>query len=119
MGLLELQVVLTVKNLLANVGDVRDTSLIPGTGRSPEGGQGKPLQYSCLENPINRGAWRATMGSQRVGHSEATEHAYTHTDWKKLKNEKNSTYKAKWLPANPYKGDPFKRKLLLFLGSEL
>ena len=61
MGLLELQVVLTVKNLLANVGDVRDTSLIPGTGRSPEGGQGKPLQYSCLENPINRGAWRATV----------------------------------------------------------
>jgi len=45
------RVVLVVKNPPANAGDVRDTSLIPGSGRSPGGGQGNPLQYSCLENP--------------------------------------------------------------------
>ena len=51
------QVVLVVKNLPANVGDVRDVSSIPGSGRSPGGGHGHPLQYSCLENPMDRGAW--------------------------------------------------------------
>ena len=40
--------------------DVRDTGLIPGSGRFPGGGQGNPLQYSCLENPMDRGAWQAT-----------------------------------------------------------
>ena len=44
-----------VKNLFANAGDIRDVGLIPGLGRSPGGGHGNPLQYSCLENPI-RGA---------------------------------------------------------------
>ena len=51
------QVVLVVKNLPANAGDVRDVSSIPGSGRSPGGGHGHPLQYSCLENPMDRGAW--------------------------------------------------------------
>ena len=55
------QVVLMVKNSLANAGDVRDTSSIPEWGRSPEGGPSNPLQYSCLENPMDRGAWRATV----------------------------------------------------------
>ena len=58
------QVALVVKNLPANAGDtcnVRDTGLIPGSGRSPGGGHGNPLQYSCLENPMDRGAWRATV----------------------------------------------------------
>ena len=45
------QVVLVVKNLSANAGNIRVASLIPGSGRSPEGGHGNPLQYSCLENP--------------------------------------------------------------------
>ena len=49
-----------VKNLPANAGDV---SLIPGLGRSPEGGNGNPLQYSCLENPMDREAWQATVHS--------------------------------------------------------
>ena len=52
--------VLVVKNLPANVGDVRDMGLIPRLGRSPGGGHGNPLQYSSLENPMDRGAWRAT-----------------------------------------------------------
>ena len=51
------QVVLVVKNLPANAGDIRDTGLIPGSGRSPGGGHGNPLQYSCLENPTDREAW--------------------------------------------------------------
>ena len=50
-----------IKNLLVNVGDSGDTCSIPGLGRSPGGGNGNPLQYSCLENPMDRGAWRATV----------------------------------------------------------
>ena len=50
-----------VKNLPANVGNTRDMGSIPGSGRSPKGGHGKPLQYSCLENSMDRGAWRATV----------------------------------------------------------
>ena len=57
------QVALVVKNLPANAnqGDVRDKSLIPWLGRSPGAGNGNPLQYSCLENPMDRGAWRPTV----------------------------------------------------------
>ena len=50
-----------VKNLLGNAGDVRDSGSIPGSRRSPEGGQGNPLQYSCLGNPMDSGAWRDTV----------------------------------------------------------
>ena len=50
-----------VKNLAANAGDIRDMGLIPGSGRSPEGGHGNPLQYSSLENPMDRGAWQARV----------------------------------------------------------
>ena len=52
---------LVVKNLPANAGDLRDSGLIPGSGRSPGEGHGNPLQYSCLENPMNRGASWATI----------------------------------------------------------
>ena len=55
------QVVLMVKNPPANSGDVRDADSIPGLGRSPGGGNGNPLQYSCLGNPMDRGAWQATV----------------------------------------------------------
>ena len=50
-----------VKNLPANAGDVRDVGSIPGLGRFPGGGNGNLLQYPCLENPMNRGAWRAIV----------------------------------------------------------
>jgi len=60
---------LLVKNLPVNTGDIRDMGLIPGFGRSPGRGLGNPLQYTCLENPIYREAWQATVHrSQRVGH---------------------------------------------------
>ena len=55
------QVALMVKNPPANAGDARDMGSIPELGRSPGGGHGNPLQYSCLENPMDRGAWRATV----------------------------------------------------------
>ena len=64
------QVALVVKNLPTKAGEVRDVGSVPGSGRSPGGGHGNPLQYSCLENPMDRGAWRATVtGSQRVRHN--------------------------------------------------
>ena len=50
-----------VKNRPANIGDARDMTLIPGSGRSPEAGNGNPVQYSCLENSMDRGAWKATI----------------------------------------------------------
>ena len=52
---------LAVKNLPANAGDRRNADLISESGRSPGGGHGNPLQYSCLENPMDRGAWQATV----------------------------------------------------------
>ena len=55
------QVPLVVKNPLANAGDIRDAGLIPGPGRSPGEGNGNSLQYSCLEHPMNRIAWWATV----------------------------------------------------------
>ena len=55
------QVALVMKNPPANAGDVRDAVLIPGSERSPGEGNGNPLQYSCLENPMDRGAWQATV----------------------------------------------------------
>ena len=59
-----------VRNPTANAGDIIDVSLIPGLGRSPGGGLGNPLQYSCLENPMNRGAGGLQpMGSQRARHN--------------------------------------------------
>ena len=60
-----------VKNLLTNAGD---TGSIPGTGRSPGEENGNPLQYSCLGNPIDRGAWQATVHrvAERVRHNLVT-----------------------------------------------
>ena len=50
-----------VKNPPVSAGDIRDIGLIPGSERSPGGGHDNPLQYSCLENPMDRGAWQATV----------------------------------------------------------
>ena len=55
------QVALEAKNPPASAGDVKDMGSVPGSGRSPEGGHGNPLQCSCLENPMDRGAWRARV----------------------------------------------------------
>ena len=63
-----------VKNLPTTAGGARDSGSVPGSGRSPGGGCDNPLQYSCLENPMDRGTWWARV--QRVTESAMTE--YTH-----------------------------------------
>ena len=60
-----------VKNSPANAGDMRELGSIPGSERSPGEGNGNPLQYPCLENPMDRRAWRATV--HRVGELNMTE----------------------------------------------
>ena len=70
-----------VKDLPAYVGDAGDMGLIPGSERFPGGENGSPFQYSCLENPMDRGAWQATVHG--VTELDRTEelciHAHTHT----------------------------------------
>ena len=73
---------LAVKDLPDNARDSRDSALIPTSGRSPGGGHVNPLQYSCLENPVDRGAWWAIV--HRVAESDIAEvtwhtHIHTHT----------------------------------------
>ena len=67
-----------VRNSSANAGDAGDVRLIPGSRTSPEEGNGNPLQYSCLENPMDRGAWRA-IGPQGCEESDMTEQPHTHS----------------------------------------
>ena len=65
-----------VKKPPANAGDIRDVGLIPGLGRSSGGGNGNPLQYSSLRNPMDRGAWQTPVHG--VAESDMTEHSHTH-----------------------------------------
>ena len=62
------QVALVVKNLPASAGDTREVDSFPGSGRAPEEGNGNSLQYSCLENPMDREAWQAT--AHRIAKSQ-------------------------------------------------
>ena len=64
-----------VKNLPGNAGHARDESLIPGSGRSPEVGNGNSFQYSCLENCMDGGAWQGTV--HKMAESDTTEHNIT------------------------------------------
>ena len=64
------QVGLVLRNSPTNAGGLGDVGLIPGWGRSPGGGRGNPFQHSCLENPMERGAWRATV--RGVAESDTT-----------------------------------------------
>ena len=66
------------KNLPANAKDARGAGSIPGSGISPGGGNGNPLQYSCLENPIDRGAWWVAV-HRVTKESDKTEDTHTHT----------------------------------------
>ena len=72
-------VALVVKNPPANAGGIRDASLIPGSGRSPGGGQGNPLQYSFLVNPMDRSLVDSPWGCKESDTTEATQHAHTLT----------------------------------------
>ena len=73
------QVVLMVKNPAANAGDTGDSSLIPGSGQSPGGRNGNPLQNSCLENPMDRRAWWATVHGVAEKGTCLSMRAHTHT----------------------------------------
>ena len=66
-----------VKNPPANAGDVRDNGSIPGMGRSPRGENGNLLQYSCLENPRDRGTWWATVHGITKSQTKLSMHTYT------------------------------------------
>ena len=68
-----------VKNPPANAGDIRDAGLIPGSGRSPGVGNRNPLQYSCLENSMNRRAWQAMMHGVAKCQPQLSTHTHTHT----------------------------------------
>ena len=67
------------KNPPANAGNVRDSGLIPESGRSPGEGNGNLLQYSCLGNPMDKGTWRATVHPWGCKELDMTDHAHTHT----------------------------------------
>ena len=66
-----------VKNTPTNVGDARDTGSISGSGRSPEEGNGSPVQYSYLGNPMDRGAWQAAVHGATKGRTRLSTHVYT------------------------------------------
>ena len=72
------QVALAVKNPSASAGDIRDVGLIPESGRSPEGGHSNPLQYSCLKNSMDRGAWQATVHGVLKSWTGLSTHTHTH-----------------------------------------
>ena len=69
-----------VKNLPANAGDKRDAGSIPGLGRSPGGGHGRPLQYSCLENHTDRESWWATVHGVAKSWTRVTEHIHINSE---------------------------------------
>ena len=68
------------KNLPTDAGDIGDAGSVPGSGRSPRGGNGNPLQYSCLGNLMDRGAWRGVTKSQ----TRPSTHTHTHTHTQEL-----------------------------------
>ena len=78
------QLALVVKNLPVNAGDIRDVGTMPGSGRSPEGGYGNELQYSCLENPMDRRAWRATVHRVAKSRTRLSNLACTHVSFRLL-----------------------------------
>ena len=71
---------LVVKNLLPNAGDIRDMGSIPGFGKYPGGGHGNPLQNSCLENPMDHGAW-SLWGRKESDTTEVTLHIWFQSLW--------------------------------------
>ena len=76
-----IQVALVVKNPSASAGDVRDSGSVPGSGKYPGGGHGNPLEYSCLENSMDRGAWRATVHKVAKSWTQLSNLVHTPSRW--------------------------------------
>ena len=104
-------VALVVKNLPANARDTGDARSIPGLGRSPGEGNGNPLEYSCLENPINGGAWWATVrGMQELDMSEQLTHTVIHSGLPWWLSGRESICNAGDMGSIPGPGDPWRKK---------
>ena len=99
------QVALVVKNLLANAGDIKDMGLIPGSGRSPGGGHGNPLQCSCLENPRDGGAWWAAVYGV----------AQSRTQLKRLSSSSSSSSSSRMPLEVTYEGEVISKMHSIFL----
>ena len=89
-----------VKNLPANAGDSDNASSIPGSGRSPGGGNGNPLQYSCLENPMDRGAWKAAVHGVAKSWTQLSNRAQTHCIHTVQKSNKKKSIPLLWSPVS-------------------
>ena len=81
------QVALVVKNPPVNAGNIRDTGLIPRFGGSPREGNGNPLQYSCLENPMDGGAWWATVHRVTKSRTGLSDFTFTFSKYYNTKKE--------------------------------
>ena len=90
---------LVVKNLPAKAGNVRDAGLIPGSGRSPGGGHGNPFQYCCLENPMDRGAWRTVhrVAKSQTQLKQLSMHAHNNKSNEKQVKETVPIWGQNWL----------------------
>ena len=84
--------VLVVKNPPASVGDIRDAGSILGLGRSPGGGHGNPLQYSCLENPMDRGTWWATVHAVTQNQTRLKQLSMNTFPFNRKKNKSSNRY---------------------------
>ena len=96
------QVVLVVKNLPANAGDIRDLGSTPGSGRSPGGGNGTPVHYSCLENPMDRGTWRVAVQGVTKSRTRLRRQSTHVRNWITLLNSSNSHNTVNQLCFNNY-----------------
>ena len=77
-----------IKNMLDNAGDARDEGLTPGSGGSSAEGNGNPLQYSCLENSMDRGPWRVTVHGITKSQTQLSTHTHTYRSFDKEENLK-------------------------------
>ena len=91
-----------VKNPPASAGDAKDLSLIPGLGRSLVEGNGNPLQHSCLRNPMDRGAWRATVPGVTESQTWLSDWAHTNTH-KVFQGQSRKLISYSWVPAPKHK----------------
>ena len=84
------------KESTCSAGDTGDAGLIPGCGKSPRGGNGNPLQYSCLKNPVDRGPWWATVHGVSKSRTQLSKNLLLQVTFKKIKKE-NTLTESRWI----------------------